>query len=153
MEGLGGILKEQPFFEGLDDRLIEFLAGCASNIVFKAGEFVFRDGEPADRFYLVRAGTVSLEVFVPGRGALRILNVEQGELLGWSWLVEPYVWQFDARAMDPVRLISLDARCVRKKCEEDHELGYQLLSRVAAVFASRLTATRTQLLDLYGNHR
>lgn len=153
MEGLGRILKEQPFFEGLDDRLIEFLAGCATNIVFKAGEFVFRDGEPAEQFYLVRAGTVSLEVFVPGRGALRILNVEQGELLGWSWLVEPYVWQFDARAMDPVRLISMDAKCVRKKCEEDHELGYQLLSRVAAVFASRLTATRTQLLDLYGIHR
>lgn len=144
------LLAEHPFFSGLESRYLEFLAGCAKNVQFEQNQFVFREGEAANFFYLLRHGSVGLELHSPTRGALHVETLHAGEVLGWSWLVPPYRWQFDARALEPVRAIALDGQCLRAKCDADYALGYPLMKRVAEIFGKRLQATRMRLLDLYG---
>jgi len=150
MRTLEGILAEHPFFSGWESRYLQLAVGCASNVRFNAGEFVFQEGEEANTFYLIREGRVALEVVFPGRGALTIQTLEGGEMLGWSWLIPPYSWRFDARAVETTRAIALDGKCLRGKCEEDHELGYELVKQVASSLGQRLDATRMRLLDIYG---
>lgn len=144
------ILAEHPFFQGLPAEDIQLLAGCAANVVFKAGEMVCREGDAANQFYLIRQGKVALEVYVPERGQVVLQTIGAGELVGWSWLIPPYEWRFDVRAVEPVRAIALDGKCLRGKCDDNPRLGYELLKRVAQVFTERLLATRLQLLDVYG---
>jgi CRP-like cAMP-binding protein len=119
---------------------------------FDAGQFIFREGEEAHQFYIIRGGKVALEIFSPERGSIIIDTLESGEVLGWSWLVPPYQWRFDARASELTRAIALDGKCLRKKCEQHHDLGYELLKRFADIMAQRLDATRLQLMDMYGTH-
>jgi len=153
METLGRILAEHPFFKGLEEPYLQLLVGCASNVRFDAGEVIFREGEEANRFYLIRQGKVAVETFAPGRGPIIIQTLGEGELVGWSWLIAPYRWRFDGRAVELTRAIALDGECLRGKCEEDHNLGYELMKRVAHVMEQRLEATRLQLLDVYGGIR
>jgi CRP/FNR family transcriptional regulator, cyclic AMP receptor protein len=150
MRTLEGILAGHPFFSGWEPRYLQLAVGCASNVRFNPGEFVFQEGEEANTFYLIRAGRVALEVVFPGRGAVTIQTLEGGEMLGWSWLIPPYSWRFDARAVETTRAIALDGKCLRGKCEEDHELGYELVKQVASSLGQRLDATRMRLLDIYG---
>lgn len=152
METLERILAEHPFFAGLDARHIQLIVGCATNVRFDAGQFIFREGEEANEFYVIRHGKVALEVFVPGRGPVTIQTLGEGEILGWSWLIPPYHWHFNARAIELTRAIALDGKCLRAKCEDDHDLGYELLKRFAHIVEQRLEATRLQLLDVYGVH-
>jgi CRP-like cAMP-binding protein len=151
MENLERILAEHPFFRGLESRYINLMVGCASNVVFKAGEYVFREGEEATKFYIIRHGKVVLEWFVPQKGALSIQTFQDGDVLGWSWMVPPHQWRGDVRAYDLTRAIILDGKCLRDKCEADHDLGYELMKRITAMVAETLHATRMQLLDMYGN--
>ena len=146
------VLKEQPFFRGLGPGHMEQLVGCASNVVFRPGEYLMKEGEAANNFYIIRQGKVSIEIAFPGRGPIPIQTVGEGDILGWSWLVPPFRWQFDGRALQETRAIALDGQSLRGKCEEDHSLGYELLRRFALVMADRLAATRLQLLDLYGKN-
>lgn len=152
METLEPLLTEHPFFRGLAPGDIQFLTGCAKNARFEAGQVIFREGQDADQFYLVRDGKVALEVFMSGRGSAPILTLGAGDVLGWSWLIPPYKWRFDARAIEATRAFALDGKCLREKCGEDPRLGYELLKRVAAIMAERLHATRLQMLDVYGAH-
>ena len=151
MENLEGVLRDHPFLEGLEERHLKLLVGCASNVAFKEGEFIIREGQPADVFYFVRHGRVLIETHVPHEGTLIIRSREAGEVLGWSWLVPPYKWHFDARAVELTRAIALDGKCLREKCETDHDLGYEIMKRFALVIAERLEATRLQLMDIYGS--
>jgi CRP/FNR family cyclic AMP-dependent transcriptional regulator len=144
------VLAEHPFFKDLDEPHLDTVVGCVSNVVFEPGEFIFREGEAADRFFVVREGKVAVEVFVPNKGPVTIETIEGGEVLGWSWLFAPYKARFDARALNAVRALALDGACLRAKCEKDPGLGYELLKRFTQVVVSRLEATRMQLLDLYG---
>ena len=152
METLEPWLREHPFFRDLPPGDIQFLAGCAKNARFQAGQVIFREGEDADQFYLIRDGKVALEVLTPGRGSAPILTLGAGDVLGWSWLIPPYNWRFDARAIETTRAFALDGKCLRGKCDEDPRLGYELLKRIAATIAERLHATRLQMLDVYGAH-
>lgn len=153
MESLEPILEQHPFFHGLDGKYIQLIVGCASNVRFNAGEFLFREGEEANQFYILRPGKVALEIFVPERGPITIETVGEGQILGWSWLIPPHYWHFNARAVELTRAIALDGKCLRNKCEEDHDLGYELLKRFAHIVEMRLQATRLQLLDVYGVRR
>jgi CRP-like cAMP-binding protein len=153
MEKLDSLLAAHPFFQDLSQPHIQLISGCASNVHFDAGQFVFREGEDADQFYVIRHGKVSLEIFAPDRGALTIQTLGVGDVLGCSWLFPPYKWQFDARALELTRATALDGTCLRTKCEEDYELGYRLGQRFARVVMQRLQATRLQLLDVYGVQR
>ena len=150
MQTLEQLLVEHPFFAGLDEPTIALLVGCASNRHFRPGEFLFHAGDSADTFLVLRHGRVALDVHVPGRGDKVVDSVEEGDVVGWSWLVPPHRWFFDGRAVDEVSAISFDASCLRGKCDEDPRLGYALMQRVARVMYHRLQSARVRLLDVYG---
>ena len=150
IEGMEKIVREHRFFADLDEDTIKLLAGCARNVVFKAGEYLFHTGDPADEFYLIRHGRVALDVVAPGRSAVTIQTAGEGEIVGVSWLLPPYKWIHDARAVDLVRAIGMDAKCLRGKCDADHDVGYEMMMRFVPLLVSRLQATRMQLLDVYG---
>ncbi len=149
MEDLERFLVASTFFRGMKKEYLELLAGCASNARFDAGEFILREGEAAKACYLIRQGKVSLEVLAPKRGAVTILTLGEGEVLGWSWLVRPYQWHFDARAVELTRAIALDGECLRRKSESDCCLGYELLKRFSQLMVERLQAARFQLINIY----
>ena len=148
---LENVLADVPFLEGLAPGALALIAGCAGNVHFAAGESLFREGEEADTFYIVRHGSVALETFVPARGPVVIETIEGGEVIGWSWLFAPYRWHFDARALTAVRATGFDGACLRQKCNDDPALGYDLMGRFAQVLIERLQWTRLRLLDVYGN--
>ena len=150
MKTVEDLLARHPFFAGLGADAMRLIAGCASNVHFPEGEFIFGQGEAADRFYVIRHGRVALQLHSPARGPLIIETMDHGEVLGWSWLVPPYRYFCDAQAVTPVSATALDGACLRGKCEADPALGYQLLKRVTAVMYQRLQSTRVRLLDLYG---
>jgi len=146
------IIREHPFFRGLEDRHLQLIVGCAKNISFEEGEVIFHEGDAADQFYLVREGLVAVELNIPHRGPTTVETIGAGDVLGWSWLFPPYRWHFDARAQQPTRALEFDGKCLRDKCEEDHDLGYEILKRFTHIVTERLEATRLQLLDVYGAH-
>jgi len=150
MRTLDDLIVDSPTFAGLDREELELIAGCARTAQFAADETIFRQGDPATTFLLVRAGRIALDVFVPHRGPVAIETVDEGEVVGWSWLFPPYRWHFDARAVGPVRALAFDAVCLRRKCDEDPVLGYDLMNRFAQLVIDRLDATRVRLLDVYG---
>lgn len=151
MQTIDDLLAEVAAFEGMSQERIELIAGCATNRSFRDGEYLMREGDPADAFYVIRHGVAALETYVPHRGALTLETLHEGDLLGWSWLVPPHRSTFDARAVGMARTLAFDGRCLRGKCEADPALGYELLSRFVQVIVERLQATRLQLLDVYGH--
>ena len=153
MEGLERIVLEHPFFAGLGPEFGAAISGCARNLRFAAGEYLFREDEPANEFYLIRQGAVALELHAPGQPVIVIATLREGDILDAAWLVPPYRWTFDARASELVRVLGVNARCLRDKCEADHDLGYELMKRFVGAMGERLRATRLQVLDVYGTPR
>jgi CRP/FNR family cyclic AMP-dependent transcriptional regulator len=151
MEDLKHILSTHPFFKGLSEEYLALVVGCASNVRFEAGKTIMREGEEANVFYLIRAGKVSVQLMTPNKGPVIIETPGEGDILGWSWLVPPYTWHFDAKALELTRMIALDGKCLRNKCENDHSLGYELMKRLADIIIKTLESTRIQLLDIYGD--
>jgi CRP-like cAMP-binding protein len=150
MEGIESILAKHPFFAGVAAEHGQLVAGCARNHRYDAGDYLFREGGPADEFYLVRHGHVSLEIGAPGQPAIVFATLGEGEIVGASWLVPPYRWLYDARAVTLTRAIGVDAACLRAKCEADHHLGYDMMKRFLPILVQRLHATQLQILDVYG---
>jgi CRP/FNR family cyclic AMP-dependent transcriptional regulator len=149
---LENVIKEHPFFQGLPDEQLEFIVGCAKNAQFPAGHVLLQEGDPANEFYFIRKGLVSVELIIPNCGATTVQTIGEGEILGWSWVSPPYRWHFNARTLQHTRALVFDGQCLRAKCEEDCRLGYEMLKRFTAVITERLDATRLQLLDIYGKH-
>ena len=143
-------LPDHPFFEGLDAPTLALVAGCATNISIAAGQYLCREGDPADRFFVVRRGRVAIEVHGPSAGTLVLDTADEGDVVGWSWLVPPYRSTFDARAAEATGVVAFDGACLRGKCEQDPRLGYELMQRVSKVMNGRLVAAQVRLLDLYG---
>ncbi|GGN48661.1 hypothetical protein GCM10011579_001540 [Streptomyces albiflavescens] len=137
-----------PFALAAEHR--ERLMRIAREVSFGAGTRLFEEGRRADRFWIVRTGTVALDLHVPGRRAPVIESLGQGELVGWSWHFPPYVWQLGAEAMTTVRAYEFDAVAVRAMCADDPGFGRAIAVWVGRVLAHRLHAARTRLLDLYG---
>lgn len=152
MQTLEPIIAEHPFFKALDPKHLAVITGCAKNVRFKAGAVIFREEEAADLFYLIREGNVALEASIPGHGPVLLQTVGASEVLGWSWLFPPYRWHLTARTLEPTRALAFDGKCLRNKCDEDHNLGYELMKRFAGIMLQRLQATRLQLLDVYGGY-
>src|SRR5689334_21802639 len=105
MESLEAIIAGHSFFSDLEDRYVQSLTGCAANVRFDAGTYLFRESEPANHFYLIRAGRAAIEIAAPPRKPIIVQTLGAGEILGWSWLVPPYEWRFHARAVELVRAI------------------------------------------------
>jgi len=149
METLERIIAQHPFFVDLESYYTDLLVGCASNVRFQPGTYIFKEGGEANEFYLIRSGKVALEIFAPQRKPIVVETLSEGDILGWSWLLPPYQWKFNAHAIQDTRAIALDGKCLRTKCEQNHDLGYELLKRFAQIMEQRLEATRFQLLDIY----
>jgi CRP/FNR family transcriptional regulator, cyclic AMP receptor protein len=149
METLEPILKEHPFLRDLKQLHFDIILGCASNVRFQEGEVIFREGEEANKFYLIRHGSVAVDIPTSSHSSLTIQTIHEGDIIGWSWLIPPYRARFLCRAMEDTRAIAFDGKCLREKCEQDHDLGYELLMRLTRVLTERLESTRMQLLDLY----
>lgn len=143
------LLRESAFFAGFDEALLERVIPCARHGQFPAGAYILRDGEKSDTFHLLRHGTVAIELAAPPRGRILIQTLHEGDTIGWSWLVPPYHWNFDARAVSLVRTLAIDAARLRDLAEQDHEFGFRLMQRLVPLIAGRLTAARLQMLDLY----
>jgi CRP-like cAMP-binding protein len=143
-------LPQHPFFEGLDESVAVLVAGCAVNVHFRPGQHLFHEGEPADTFYVIRHGRVSLEVRTPAGPSVVVDSAHDNDVVGWSWLVPPHRWLFDARATDETSAIAFDGVCLREKCDADPAIGYAMLQRVVQVMSNRLQSARVRLLDLYG---
>jgi len=150
MQTLEPLIKAHPFFNGLEPAHLKLIVGCARNERHAEGELLFREGEEANKFYVIREGRLAIDVHVPGRGPVCLQTLSDGEVLGAAWLFPPYRWQSSARVLQPTRLLAFDGKCLRGKCDEDHHLGYELAKRAAQILMKSLDAARLQLLDLYG---
>ncbi|SKA27814.1 cyclic nucleotide-binding domain-containing protein [Consotaella salsifontis] len=148
VRGIETELETFRFFDGMSEEHRQLIAGCGQHEVAKAGEYVFRAGDKADKFYLVRTGLLSVEVHVPGREGLVVDTLRDSDTLGWSWMVPPYVWALDARASELTRLISFDAVCLRGKMETDKDFAYDMFRRFIPVMDRRLTETRMRIVEL-----
>ena len=153
MQRLKTKLANHSIFKGLDKRHIQLIADRASTIIFKPGDVIFREGEEADQFYLIEEGMVVLEVVLsPDRDSIVIQTIGEGAVVGWSWLFPPHRRRFQARVITPARAIAVDGKFLRTKCEEDHDLGYELMKRFALLIEQRLRAVRIQNPDMYAVH-
>ncbi|HHT9158913.1 MAG: Crp/Fnr family transcriptional regulator [Planctomycetes bacterium GWF2_39_10] len=152
MKTIEQYIAEHPFFKGIDPSYLKTIMGCSNEVRFDIGQFILREGEEANNFYVIHFGKVALEIFTPIRGPITIQTIGDGDVLGWSWLVPPFHWHYDARVLEPTCAIAMDGRCLRTKCEQNHDLGYELLKRFTHIITQRLEATRLQLLDVYGVH-
>jgi CRP/FNR family cyclic AMP-dependent transcriptional regulator len=140
------IISTHPFLAGMSPHQLHLIRDYAMPAHFTANEVIFREGDPANRFYLIESGRVAIESEVMGTPKALIQTIGPGEVLGWSWLFPPYFWHFDARALDSVDAIFLYGTPLREECESDHELGYELMKRLAEVMVKRLQSTRWKLL-------
>ncbi|MFJ5547468.1 cyclic nucleotide-binding domain-containing protein [Streptomyces sp. NPDC093225] len=127
----------------------ELLMQLAGAVVLPARTRVFEEGGEADRFWIIRSGTVALDVHVPGRGSAVVETIGAGGLLGWSWLCPPRQWHLGAGTRETTLAWEFDAAAVRDLCTERPALGLALVTLVARTIGERLRATRTRLLDLY----
>ncbi|MEV5440051.1 cyclic nucleotide-binding domain-containing protein [Streptomyces sp. NPDC052682] len=126
-------------------RLMRF----AREVSFPQGTRLFEEGGRADRFWIIRTGSVDLDMRVPGRRAAVIETLRYNELIGWSWLFAPHTWHLGAEATTPVRAYEFDATAIRSMCADDLALGASVAQWVGGVLAHRLRSTRVRLLDLY----
>ncbi|MDT0309784.1 cyclic nucleotide-binding domain-containing protein [Streptomyces sp. DSM 44917] len=138
------------FLAGLPAAGRERLLAHGRPVTFPAGARLFEEGRRADRFWVIRSGTVALDLHVPGRRAMVVETLPPGELLGWSWLFPPYAWQLGGAALGPVTAVEFDATAVRALCERDAALGHAVCRQVAETIARRLRSSRRRLLDVYG---
>lgn len=136
---------KHPFLKAFSPDQAEALCLLATEVRFASGELILRQHGAADGFYLIEEGEVSLEYELPNKETVLIQKIGPGELLGLSWLFEPYRWEFNAIAINPVRAKFLRAADVRKKCDQDSKLGYKLMEEIARVLTERLQAARHRL--------
>lgn len=151
-EALTHALRRVPWLTALSKAHFEKVLGLAQFVEKKAGEALFLEGDKEDYLYIVLEGRIAIEITVPGRGRVRISTIEPLDLVGWS-SVTPVIQRRTAaaRAVVPTRLVALDAMGLHQLCQEDHHFGYLFMQQVANVIASRLAATRLQLLDMFAN--
>ncbi len=152
METLRPVLSGMPFFDGMSTEHLDLIVGCAANVRFAPGDFVARRGGVADQFFIVRKGRLALQVHAPGRGDVTLQTLGDDEIVGWAWLVPPYRWHLDVRALTETRALSFDGRCLRTKFEADPRLGYDMMTRFSQLMSQRIEAVSLQLLDLYAAH-
>ncbi|MEJ2672876.1 MAG: cyclic nucleotide-binding domain-containing protein [Deltaproteobacteria bacterium] len=150
METMSPILAAHPFFQGMDSGFLKLVLECASRKTFKQGEFLCRDAEEATQFYVIHHGRVGVEIYRARRGPVTVHSLGETDVLGWLWFETPYHWHLDAKAQELTRVISLDVKCLRDKCEQNHDFAYELMRRYAHHLAVQFRVTKLQLADIYG---
>lgn len=143
---VGSAIAEHPFLSGLQPEHLRILARNAMKVHYDPGELIFREGDPANRFYLIEKGRVLLEWQGKNQTAIAVETLGPGDVLGWSWLFPPYYWHFDARVLEPTTAMFFYGTRLRAECEQDHSFGYEMMKRMSHVVIQRLQATRKQWL-------
>jgi len=142
---LADAIARHSAFRRIAPRYLDLLAQVAMLKEFAVGELLFREGDPANRFYLILEGEVVIES--DGTSPVQIETIGPDDVLGWSWLFPPYYWHFDARATQPTKAVFFYGTWLRENCERDHEFGYEMMTRFVPIIIERLQATRKQLVD------
>ena len=140
------VIAGHPFLRGLKPEHLRLLTDSAMRMRYEAGELIFSEGDPANRFYLIEQGRVSLESPRRDKAPVAVQVIGPGDVLGWSWLFPPYYWHFDARALEPTTAIFFYGTRLREQCEQDHDFGFEMMKRMTQVVIHRLQAARKQLL-------
>ena len=140
-----------PFLAGMNPTHLALLTDCAISVQFRQGQTILREGEMANRFYLIESGRVVLESGEGFGEPVIIETIGAGDLLGWSWMFPPYVWHFTARAVEPTQAIFFYGTILREYCERDHSLGYELFKRMTPVMMKRLQSARRKMLSVHAH--
>lgn len=138
-----------PFLAGMNQTQLALLTDSAMAAQFKMGEVLLRQGEFANRFYLIESGSVALESRAVPDEPVIVDTITAGDLLGWSWMFPPYVWYFTARALEPTFALFFYGTILREYCERDHSLGFELLKRATAVMSRRMQRARDRMLAVH----
>ena len=146
--GLAALIERHALFKGMAPHHLKLLAEVAMLKEFAAGEIIFREGDPANRFYLILEGEVALESSQADRPPTIIQTIRADDVLGWSWLFPPFYWRFDARATQRTKAIFFYGTWLRESCDRSPEFGYEMMKRMAAVMVQRLQATRRKLAEV-----
>ncbi len=146
-QSIDDYLASHAFFSGLDGSFIKFLSNSATDLRIEKGDVLFKQGERADKFYLLRNGQVSVQVPALMGPTLEIQILGEDQILGWSWLIPPFRWNFQARALEDMDLLEFDGSAILARCEEDPKFGYELLKRFAGLMSERLDAARQKMMD------
>lgn len=140
-------LRQHSSLSELDDSVLQYLSDCARKQSIKTGDVLFRHGDPADAFYLVLSGQILIEIPAISGPSLEIQRLCHGKILGWSWLIPPYKWTFQARAETDTEILEFDGAAVLARCEEDPAFGYAVLKKFSALMSERLEAARRRMMD------
>ena len=141
-------IAEHPFFNGMDGPRLAEVVRDAREVIFEAGQVIFHERAPANCFYVIKEGEVALESHVPEDGPLFVEKIGPGDVLGWSWLVAPYLWQFTARAITRTKAIAINGAHLLGLCEREPAFGYALMKRITGIIIARLQSTRRRMLEL-----
>lgn len=141
------IIRNHPFFHGMKAQHIPVLCKGACEATYKAGDYLFHEGEPANRLFLVQSGCVALESHQPADGTAVLQCIRSGEVIGWSWLFPPFRWHLRARAIEDTEVVVLDGAHLLAAAEQHRDFGYELMKRVAQLVIHRLRAAEHQLLE------
>jgi CRP/FNR family cyclic AMP-dependent transcriptional regulator len=145
-------LASHPFLQNMDIAYLRYLADCSQMMKFDSGQFLLRQGAAAREFYLIRSGRICIELFSGEGGPVVIQTLGAGEVLGWSWLIPPYQWRFDARAVDAGEAIAVKGDVLKAAFTRFPEFGHEIMQRFIRVIAERLEAERLKLVNLYAAH-
>ena len=140
-------LSAHEFFCGFSDDVLKFLWECSSTREIKKGQILFRQGEHADKFYVVRSGRISIQMPAIMGPNLEIQAVDEDQVLGWSWLISPYQWNFQTKAEEDSELLQFDGVAILARCEQEPKFGYELLKKFAGLMSVRLNAARLKMMD------
>jgi CRP-like cAMP-binding protein len=142
------ILDEHPLFKGMKEEHLRTLVESATVVRFEPGDVIFEEGDPAHRFYLIRTGRVALQLVSYRIEPFTLMTLEEGDIIGWSWLFPPYRWKFTAKTLDVIRAISIDGRRVCARFDEDHDFGYEVMKRFARIIEDRVEALSVHLVAI-----
>lgn len=144
------LINEHPFLDGLPRDWLDKMSVQARRANYHQGYRLFSEGGRAEHFWLVRSGLIALDINTAGRGDVAVETIGPGTVLGWSWQFPPYRWHFGAVAAEHTLTVRFDAAGVRRLCQNEPALGYELSQRFMSIVVQRLQATRSRLLDTYG---
>ncbi len=140
-------LSAHKFFSEFSDDILKFLCECSSTMVIEKGQILFRQGDNADKFYVVLDGRISIQMPAIMGPTLEIQTLGKDQVLGWSWLIAPYKWNFQTRAEEDSELLQFDGTAILARCEQDPKFGYELLKKFADLMSVRLNAAREKMMD------
>ena len=143
-------LEATPFFSDLASETLELLSGSTKLVSFEAGQFLFREGQPADDFFIILQGRVAIELRTTGRGQVIIQTLEENDIVGFGWVHPPQRWIFDAQSLTFLQALSVNVEGLMDICRKDHSFGFDIMQNLVGSVVDQLQATRLQVLEFYG---